>query len=176
MDSTKSYVKIYNISPGLAEDFEFDYDTAGVEEGRSDILTELVPDLDRWGDLGWMEAEEYEYNADNQTLYLTLETKWEAPLEWLQEASLDLYFQNKLITMTTIQKDETCVRGIAVMDGEVLQNKYIFQMDSEEVGKYYNDDEVDYDLDDLDNQIWDSIAQFVNVCEQFYLEKEEENE
>ena len=30
-----------------------------------------------------------------------------------------------------------------------------------------------YDLDDLDTKIWDSIDKFVNVCEQFYLEREE---
>ena len=49
-------------------------------------------------------------------------------------------------------------------------------MESEEVEKYYNDDEDDYDLDTLDNQIWDSIGKFVNVCEQFYLEREEKND
>jgi hypothetical protein len=80
-----------------------------------------------------------------------------------------------MITMSTIQKDETCVTGIAVMDGEVLQNKYIFEMDSEEVAKYYEEQEG-YELDDLDNQIWDSIGKFVNVCEQFYLERDENND
>ena len=49
-------------------------------------------------------------------------------------------------------------------------------MDSEEVEKYYNNDEADYDLDDLDNQIWDAIGKFVNVCEQFYLEREKDND
>jgi hypothetical protein len=73
--------------------------------------------------------------------------------------------------MATIQKDETSVTGIAVMDGEVLQNKYIFEMTSENVGKHY-DDESEYELDDLDNQIWDSIGKFTNVCKQFYLERE----
>ena len=62
------------------------------------------------------------------------------------------------------------------MDGETLQNKCIFDMSSEEVGKYYNDSETDFELDHLDNQIWDSIGKFVNVCEQFYLEKEEKND
>ena len=33
-----------------------------------------------------------------------------------------------------------------------------------------DDDEEDFDLDELDNQIWDSIGKFVKVCEQFYLE------
>jgi len=68
------------------------------------------------------------------------------------------------------------VRGVAVMDGETLQNKVILEMTSEEVGKYYNDDETEYDLDTLDNQIWDSISQFANVCEQFYLERNEAND
>ena len=58
------------------------------------------------------------------------------------------------------------------MDGEVLQNKQIFEMSSEEVGKHYEEEEPGYELDNLDNQIWDSIGKFVNVCEQFYLERE----
>ena len=78
--------------------------------------------------------------------------------------------------MVTIQKDETCVTGVAMMDGETLQHKNIFEMEIEQVGKYYNDDEPGFDLDELDNQIWDSIGKFVNVCEQFYLEKEEKND
>ena len=172
MDSTKSFVKVFNVSPETAEDFEFDYDT-----NTSDLLTELVPDLDNWGGLGWMELEEYEYNHHNKTMHLILDTKWEPPTMWLQCASSGThYFQNKLITMATIQKDETCVTGVAVMDGETLQNKCIFDMSSEEVGKYYNDSETDFELDHLDNQIWDSIGKFVKVCEQFYLEREEEND
>ena len=175
MDSTKSFVKIYNVTPELAEDFEFYYDTAGIEDGSNDILNELAPALDSWEDVGWMEVEEYEYNIHNNTMHLTLETKWAPPVSWLKQASFNQHFQNKLITMSTIQKDETCVTGVAVMDGEILQNKYIFQMEPEEVGKYYEEEEPGYDLDELDNQIWDSIGKFVNVCEQFYLEKEEKD-
>tara|TARA_Y100000592_G_scaffold99666_1_gene176569 strand:+ start:979 stop:1491 length:513 start_codon:yes stop_codon:yes gene_type:complete len=170
MEATTSHVKIYNIPPDVAEDFEFDYDTEGVEEGSNDILGELAPHLDQWNDM-WVEAVEYEYNLHDETMHLMLHTKWAPPLAWLKQASMNVYFQNKLITMSTIQKDETCVTGIAAMDGEVLQNKYIFEMDSEEVGKYY-DEEQGYELDDLDNQIWDAIGKFTTVCKQFYLEKE----
>tara|TARA_R110002110_G_scaffold201657_1_gene412708 strand:+ start:12 stop:542 length:531 start_codon:yes stop_codon:yes gene_type:complete len=176
MDATKSYVTIYNISTDAASDFEFDYDAAGVETGSQDILTELVPDLNSWGDIGWMECAEYEYHPPEQAIHLTMHTKWASPVDWLTEASHNVYFQNKLMVMTTTQKDETQVTGIAVMDGEILQNKTIFDMDSTEVGKYYDDDEPDYELDDLDNKIWDSIGKFVKVCEQFYLEREEEND
>ena len=172
MDATQSHVKIYNISPQEAQDFEFDFDTTS-----SDVLTELVPDLDNWGNIGWMEMEEYEYDAQQQAISFTLETKWAAPSQWLQQASVGThYFANKLITMTTIQKDETCVTGVAAMDGEILQNKYIFEMSSEEVGKYYDDDHTQYDVDDLDGLIWDSIGKFVTVCEQFYLEREQKND
>mgnify|MGYP003145651913 CR=1 FL=1 len=164
MDSTKSFVKVYNVSPESAEDFEFDYTTES-----SDLLSELVPNYERWGDIGWVELEEYEYNHSNNTLHLTLETKWQAPIRWLQQASYDTpYFENKLITMCTIQKDETAVTGHAVMDGETLQSKELFTMSSEDVQKYYDDNSPDYDLDDLDNQIWDSIGQFMKVCEKFY--------
>jgi hypothetical protein len=169
MDASKSYVTVYNITPDQAQDFEFDYDVTS-----SDFLSELVPDLDNWGGVGWMEAEEYEYDSGKNTINFTLETKWASPVEWLRNASNGShYFQNKLFVMTSIQKDETCVTGVAAMDGEVLQNKYIFEMDLPDVAKYYNDEEEGHDLDELDNQISDSITKFVNVCEQFYLEKED---
>lgn len=170
MEATTSHVKIYNISPELAEDFEFDYDTDCAEGGSSDILSELAPHLDAWSDM-WVEAVEYEYDPQGQTMHFMLHTKWEPPVSWLTQASMNVYFQNKLITMATIQKDETCVTGVAIMDGEILQNKNIFEMPSEEVGKYY-EEEDGYELDDLDNQIWDAIGKFATVCEQFYLEKE----
>ena len=166
MDSTKSFVKVYNISPQQAEDFEFDYETE-----ETDLLQQLVPNNDDWGGIGWVELEEYEYNHHNETMHFTLETKWAPPTEWLRNASVGThYFENKFFIMATIQKDETCVTGVAVMDGEVLQNKTIFEMESEEVGKYYNDDESDYELDALDSKIWDSIGKFTAVCQQFYLE------
>ena len=172
MDATKSYVKIYNISPQDTRDFEFDYDTAS-----DDLLTEMVPRLDEWGDIGWMEVDEYEYNPQDHTMHLTLSTKLDPPLEWLRRASVNVpYLANKLILMNTIRKDEALVTGMAVMEGETLQNKCIFERDPEEISEYYNDNGDDDALDELDNQIWDSISKFVNVCEQFYLEREEEND
>lgn len=170
MDATKSHIKIYNISEENAEDFEFEYSV-----NDSDLLSELVPHQEDWGNLSWgIEFEEYEYNLHDNAMHLTLNTKWEAPIEWLQNASKDnRYFENRLITMSTIQKDETSVTCVAVMDGEVLQNKTVWSMSSEEVGKYYDDDCPTYELDDLDNLIWDSIGKFMEVCEKFYLEKEE---
>lgn len=168
MEATTSHVKVWDISPELAEDFEFDYDAAAVEEGSSDILGELAPHLDQWSDM-WIEAVEYEYSFHNKMMHFTLHTKCAPPTSWLTQASMNSYFNNRLITMTTIQKDETCVTGVAVMDGEVLQNKQIFEMSSEEVGKHYEEEEPGYELDNLDDQIWNSIRKFVNVCEQFYL-------
>ena len=169
MDATKSFVKIYNMTPLQAEDFEFDFEP---EDGG--IIQKLVPSEAGRGDVHWLELEEYEYNANNQIMYFTLETKWAPPTEWLRNASVGThYFENKLITMTTIQKDETSVTGIAIMDGEVLQNKPIFEMDLEEVSKHYDDDEPDFDLDELDNKIWDSIGKFTTVCEQFYFDNGE---
>jgi|TARA_R110002110_G_scaffold33223_8_gene114064 hypothetical protein len=164
MDSTTSYIKVYDITPEMNEDFEFDFTTDG-----NDLLGELVPNLQHWEDIGWAELQECEYSPHKNTLHLVIETKWDAPVRWLKQASCDtVYFENKLITMTTIQKDETCVTGVAVMDGEILQKKEIWSMEAEMVGKYYNDEETHYDLDDLDNQIWDAIGQFVGVCEKFY--------
>tara|TARA_R110002126_G_scaffold148986_1_gene295053 strand:- start:533 stop:1060 length:528 start_codon:yes stop_codon:yes gene_type:complete len=174
MESTKSYVTVYDISLTQAEDFEFTFST-----GDSEILRQLVPNMDDWGELAWgVELEEYEYNRHNEQLYLVLETKGELPVQWLRNASMGTaYFQNKLITMTTIQNDETTATGVAIMDGDVLQSKGIWSMEPEEVGKYYDDDSIHYELDSLDNQIWDSISHFRNVCEQFYLGKgPEEND
>ena len=93
MDATKSYIKVYGISPEAAEDFEFDYTVDG-----SEILAELVPDQSAWGELTWgIEFEEYEYSPGSQVLYLTLNTKWESPVEWLKNASKGThYFENKL--------------------------------------------------------------------------------
>lgn len=165
MESTKSFIKVYNITPEVAEDFEFDYSI-----DSSDILGELAPDLAQWEDIAWMELEDYEYDSHSQQLHLTLSTKWEPPVAWLRQVTQNVkYFQNKLSIMATIQKDETCVTGVAVMDGEILQNKNIFAATSEEVGKYYDDDYSDLELDELDNRIWDSIGQFNSVCEKFYL-------
>ena len=56
------------------------------------------------------------------------------------------------------------------MDGEILQQKTLFEMDEADVAKYYDDEESNYELDDLDNLIWDSIAQFVGVCTKFYVD------
>ena len=172
MDATKSFIKVHDFASDADEFFKFDYSTED-----NDLLSELVPNYDLWGDIGWMELEEYEYDHRNKIANITLETKWAAPVEWLQEASRRIpYFENKLITMTTIQKDETLVTGVAIMDGEVLQQKPIFSMSSEEVGKYYDDSYEQLELDDLDNQIWDSIGKFNKICEQFYLEGEENND
>ncbi len=177
MDASKSFIKIHNISPQLAEDFEFDYDTISADLGSDAILESLVPRYSDWGGIGWMELNEYEYNLHNQNMHLTLATETLPPVEWLRNASINTrYFENKLITMTTIQKDETLVTGVAIMDGEVIQNKTIFELAPEEVEKYYDESVNDYNLDDLDNQIWDSIAKFVTVCEQFYLEGDKEND
>ena len=107
MDTTKSYIKIYNITPETAEDFEFDY---SIED--SDLLTELVPNLSQWGDVGWVELEEYEYDIKEQIINLVIDTKWEPPVRWLQQASQDtVYFENKLITMTPSRKTKPAQRG-----------------------------------------------------------------
>jgi len=166
MDATKSFIKVHNFSPDADEFFQFDY---SVED--NDLLSELVPNLDLWGDIGWMELDEYEYDERSKVANISLETKWEAPVRWLQQASNDIpYFENRLITMTTIRKDETFVTGVAIMDGEILQQKTLFEMDEADVAKYYDDEESNYELDDLDNLIWDSIAQFVGVCTKFYVD------
>ena len=44
MDTTKSYIKVFNISSEVAEDFEFDYTI-----DASELLSELVPSQDDWG-------------------------------------------------------------------------------------------------------------------------------
>ena len=166
MDATQSQIKIHNVSPESADDFAFDHDTES-----DDLLTELVADLDNWGGVGWMELKDFEYDGNRQIINMTVETKWAAPTEWLRNASTGThYFENKLITMTTIQKDERLVTGTAVMDGEILQHKPLLEFESDFVGKHYDDEQPEHGLDEFDNIIWDSIAKFVTICEQFYLE------
>ena len=168
MNATQTHIKVYNVSPHEGEDFEFDYDVT-----TSDLLTELVPDLDDWGGIGWMELEEYEYDPHHQTLHLVLETKSAPPTEWLRNASLGAHcFENKLITMAAIRNDEALVTGSAIRDGVVLQSRRLFEMDPHEIKKYYNDDEPAYDLNKLDNQIWESIGQFTSICTGFYLSED----
>jgi len=168
MDATQSHIKVHGVPAEDAGDFSFDYDTE-----TNDLLGELVPDHDNWGGLGWMELKDFEYDANREIINLTLETKWAPPTEWLRNASIGThYFKNKLITMTTIQKDETLVTGTAAMDGEILQNKPLLEFEPAFVGAHYDDEQPEYDLDKFDNTIWDSIAKFVAVCEQFYLGKE----
>jgi|TARA_R110000824_G_scaffold147199_2_gene316634 hypothetical protein len=166
--TTRSYIKVHNISPEQAEDFEFDYEP---KIRQSEVLQQLVPSSDDWGGVDWIGLGEYEYNASHETMHFVLDTKWAPPTEWLRNMSMGThYFQNKLVTMATIQKDETLVTGVSAMDGEVMQNKIIFEKDAEEVGRHYDNEQPGYALESLDNQIWDSIGKFVKVCEQFYLE------
>ena len=168
MDATQSQIKIHGVSPQAAGDFAFDHDIKS-----DDLLTELVPDLDNWGGVGWMELTDFEYDDTRQIMNLSVETKWASPVEWLRNASTGThYFENKLLTMTTIQKDESLITGAAVMDGEILQHKVLLEFESDYVGRHYDDEQPEYSLDELDNTIWDSVAKFVTVCEQFYLEKE----
>lgn len=180
MDSTKSFIRVYNITPDEAEGFEYEnFDQSeelGFESTGEDIS--LIVDEQHHGNLAWgvrgADDDAYEYSAQNKTIHFVLDTKWEPPLDWLKAASSQVsYFENKTIIMTTIQKDETSVTGIVVKDGDVLQNKQIFNMPIEEVSKYYDDDEEGYDVDSLDNQIWDSIGAFLNVCEKFYIKGEQ---
>ena len=178
MEFTKSFIRVYNITPGEAENFEYDYTVEGCDP-CTDLSVMLVPDERDHGNLAWgirdAEDYEYEYSEQNETIHFSLDTKWEPPLEWLLAASEKTpYFKDKVITMATIQKDETCVTGIAVKNGDVLQNKQIFTMPLEEVVKYYDDEDESYDLDSLDNQIWDSIGSFLDVCEKFYIKGEQQ--
>jgi len=172
MDATQSYVKIHNMTLAEPEDFAFDYDTRS-----DDLLTELVPDLPGWGDVGWMGLTNFEYDKEQQIINLTIETKWDAPAQWLQNASNGdnhQYFENKLITMATVRRDEALVTGVAVMDGETLQNKPLLEFDPLYVARHYDDEQPEYDIDNFDDITWDAIAQFVKVCEQFYLDDQGE--
>jgi len=79
MDATQSHIKVFNISPSYAEDFAFDHDIKS-----DDLLTELVPELDNWGNVGWMELTDFEYDGNREIINLTVETKWAPPTEWLK--------------------------------------------------------------------------------------------
>ena len=42
------------------------------------------------------------------------------------------------------------------------------------VARHYDDEQPEYDIDNFDDTTWDAIAQFVKVCEQFYLDDQGE--
>ena len=70
--TTRSYIKVHNISPEQAEDFEFDYEP---KIRQSEVLQQLVPSSDDWGGVDWIGLGEYEYNASHETMHFVLDTK-----------------------------------------------------------------------------------------------------
>ncbi len=173
MKPTRSFITVCGISPEVAKDFSFDYDTSSAAIGSDDLMEQLVPNNGSWGDIGWMELEDYEYEEENRTMLMTIETKWEPPTEWARVASRDCpYFQNRLITMSTIARDECWVEGNAFMDGEPLQYKRLLNLESSEVFKYYDEENEEDEVDDLDALMWDAINKFEQVCRDFYLGEE----
>jgi len=172
VDATQHHITIYNISPTQAEDLSFDFDIQG-----KDFLTELVPDMKEWGDVGWMDMESWEYDEKRQQIYILLETSHLAPKGWLKALSRDIaYFQNKLATMISISKDETKSCGVAVMDGEILQDKILAEIDHQRVGEHYDELRPEYTIEQLDDLLWRPAGKFLDVCEKFYLAGETENE
>jgi len=170
IDATRSYVTVYGITPEQAEDFAFDYDATGAALGSDSLLFQLVPNADEWSSVGWIEVADYDYDPSTERLLVTLETKWERPKGWVLAASRDTsYFQNRLVTMTTISEDECRVGGYACMDGEVLQDKELLSLDADEVARYYDDNYPDHGVDDLDTLLWNAINKFEQVCKDFYL-------
>ena len=169
MDATQSHIVIYNVFENDAENFAFDFDTRS-----DDLLTELVPDLKEWGEVGWMELSGWEYDENKKEIYMLLETKRLAPREWLKAASRDVdYFHNRLITMITISKNETWVGGFACMDGEVLQDKTLVELSSDIIGRHYDEEYSQYDIEDLDRLLWDPAEKFTAVCQKFYIGDEQ---
>ena len=62
MDSTKSFIRVYGITPEQAEEFEYDHTISGCDP-CTDLATTLVPDQRDHGNLAWgvRDAEDYEY-------------------------------------------------------------------------------------------------------------------
>ena len=170
MKPTRTFITVCGITPEEAEDFSFDYDLSGASIGSDDLMNQLVPNSEDWGGISWMELEDYEYDASTNRILVTLETKWEAPLEWAQVASRDcIYFQNRLITMSTVSQDECWVEGYAFMDGERLQNKRLISIGSSETSEYQDNENNNDQEGDLDSLLWEAINKFEQVCRDFYL-------
>jgi hypothetical protein len=72
--------------------------------------------------------------------------------------------------MATITRDETNVDAVAVIDRDLLQDRNLVQLESETVGRMYENDEVD----ELDHLLWDPINEFNKECEELYLVSEGE--
>jgi hypothetical protein len=168
MKPTRSFITVYGIMPLESQDFSFDYDTASI--GSDNLMEQLVPSLKVRDGGGWIQLEDYEYDPSSQRILMALETRQEAPTEWVIAASRDCpYFQNRLITMATISRDECWVEGYAFMDGETLQDKRLINLPSAEIHKYYDRENDDYEVDDLDSLMWEAINKFEQVCRDFYL-------
>ncbi len=164
METTKSFIRVYDISPEVAEQFQDEYTC-------TELATVLVPqadhDDDAWG-VSDAEDYDYEYSHHQARMEFALETKWAVPVEWLTSASARTpQFRDKVLAMTTIQKDETVVTGVVVKNGEVLTNNPIFQLTLEEVHAHYEDESGEA-IDELDSNIWGSIEEFLATCEKAY--------
>ena len=164
METTKSFIRVYDINPETAEQFQDEYSC-------TELATVLVPqgdhDDDAWG-VSDAEDYEYEYSRHKSRMEFALETKWAVPVEWLTSASARTpQFKDKVLAMTTIQKDETVVTGVVVKNGEVLTNSPIFELTIEEVQAHY-EDESGEGIDELDSNIWGSIEEFLTTCEKSY--------
>tara|TARA_R100001460_G_scaffold104563_1_gene150373 strand:+ start:1676 stop:2179 length:504 start_codon:yes stop_codon:yes gene_type:complete len=158
--STRNYITVHNFS---LEDF--DYLDRAIDCDDDSFFEYVVPHLKEWGNVHHIELDDFEYDRREEELTLTCLTKWYSPISWLRAASCTHFFENKMITMATVTRDETNVTAVAVLDRDVLVEQELLSLEPETVGALYENDQVD-DLDDL---IWKPITDFITECKKSYL-------
>jgi hypothetical protein len=158
--STRNYVTVHDFN---LKDFT---DLENAVDCTSDVFFEhIVPHMGEWGRVNYIELDDFEFDERSRELTFTCLTKWFSPLSWLTAASCTEFFENKLLTMTTITRDETYVAGVAVLDRDILQEQELVSLEPETVGVLYENDEVD----ELDEILWGPINNFVSECKQLYI-------
>jgi hypothetical protein len=158
--STRNYITVHNFDPQ-----DYDRLDRNIDCSSDYFFEHIVPHKGEWGRNNYMEMDDFEYDERSQELTFTCLTKWFPPVSWLTAASSTEFFENKLLTMATVTRDETYVEAVALLDRDVLQERELLSLEPETVGALYENDEVD----ELDELIWTPINNFITECKELYL-------
>jgi len=158
--NTRNYITVYGF-----DEQDFDYLESMVDCSSTDFFHQVVPHLEEWGRVSHIEMDDLEYDSRAKELSFSCQTKWFGPVGWLRAASCTQFFENKLMTMATITRDETHVTGVAALDRDILQDHVLLELEPEKVGEMYENDEVD----ELDELLWKPINEFNNECKAAYI-------
>jgi len=156
----RTYVTVYNF-----DEKDLSLLDKGASLGGSQFFKDVVPLGHEWGDVAHIELEDLEFQARDQRLTFTCETKWKSPVRWLQAASSTQFFENKLIIAASVNRYENYIEGYAFKDQDLLREAVLLDVEAEVISTMYQNDEVD----EVDQMIWQPIESFSGECEKLYL-------